>query len=210
MDMTIKSEKRPGIVVDPLQAAQVINKALARGNRDSTPYLVNALKLLGQSPPTIEDIERAQTSWKMFSKEESNFKTTHMQATTTFDRVNLLWNELTRLGKEELHVLAMNKQFIVLAKRRIAVGNVVGIPATPTRDVFLDAFLTNAEYIVLYHNHCVGDCYPSKADKDTTLYWCREGKHWGIEVLDHIIIGDNKWFSMRDAGLLPNLNNQQK
>lgn len=202
--MTINTQERNRIVVDPMGAVKVLNQALVRSNKDATPYLVNALKLLGQTPPTDEAINKAQESWAMFNI-ASILNENAVRVPSTYDRVNLMWNELTRLGKEELHSVAVDKRYIVLAKRKIVEGGVDSIPKVADRDVFMDAIMTKADYVVLYHNHPVGSARPSQPDKRTTRDLCRKGNQLGIQVLDHIIISDTDWYSMRDNGLMPRL-----
>ena len=71
------------------------------------------------------------------------------------------------------------------------------------REVFRFAILQGSAAITLAHNHPSGDCEPSLDDISITKRLCDAGKILGIEVLDHLIIGNigNKgWLSMREAG----------
>lgn len=68
------------------------------------------------------------------------------------------------------------------------------------REVFKEAYLNGAVRVVLVHNHPSGEVIPSKNDIDTTLNLKKVGKLLGIEVIDHIIIGDNKYYSLFENG----------
>ncbi|WP_436239952.1 JAB domain-containing protein [Paenibacillus sp. LjRoot153] len=71
------------------------------------------------------------------------------------------------------------------------------------RDVFKAALLANAASIVLFHNHPSGDPTPSPEDISLTNRLCEVGELLSINVLDHIIIGDNKKFrSLREQGYI--------
>ena len=69
------------------------------------------------------------------------------------------------------------------------------------REVFKPAILANAFEIILVHNHPSGDPTPSKEDVDITKRMSRAGDILGIQVLDHIILGENSHISMRETGL---------
>jgi DNA repair protein RadC len=57
--------------------------------------------------------------------------------------------------------------------------------------------------VIYVHDHPSGDPAPSMEDKDCTNRLCEAGKILGIRVLDHIVIGDDDYFSFADSGLLP-------
>ena len=70
------------------------------------------------------------------------------------------------------------------------------------RETFKAAILANAAAIICGHNHPSGDCQPSKEDRAITARLVEGGKLLGISVLDHVIVGDGKYFSFADEGLL--------
>ena len=71
------------------------------------------------------------------------------------------------------------------------------------REVFKSAILANASSIILLHNHPSGDCQPSEADIDVTKRLIGAGELLGIEVLDHIVIGEQKeYFSFKENEML--------
>ncbi|MEK4244470.1 JAB domain-containing protein [Psychrobacillus sp. FSL K6-2684] len=71
-----------------------------------------------------------------------------------------------------------------------------------TRDVFKTAILTNSKNLYLFHNHPSGNPKPSKEDKDVTYKLIEAGKIIGIDVLDHLVIGESSYYSFKEMDLL--------
>ncbi len=71
-----------------------------------------------------------------------------------------------------------------------------------SRDLFIRAFAHRASHMILLHNHPSGDPSPSQADAETTETIRQAGELLGIPLEDHIIIGDRRYFSFRQEGLL--------
>ena len=69
------------------------------------------------------------------------------------------------------------------------------------REIFKRAVLQNAASIIICHNHPSGDVTPSQEDINTTKRIYEAGKILGIELLDHVIIGDNKYTSLKEKGV---------
>ena len=70
------------------------------------------------------------------------------------------------------------------------------------REVFRGAILHNAASIILCHNHPSGDSAPSREDMKVTERIKQAGKVLGIDLLDHVIIGNGEYTSIREEGLL--------
>ena len=86
-------------------------------------------------------------------------------------------------------------------EEKISEGSVKMSLISP-REIFLQALKHEAVNIILVHNHPSGDPTPSKADEMLTTNVAIAGKQMDIPLLDHIVIGDNCYFSFREAGLL--------
>ena len=83
----------------------------------------------------------------------------------------------------------------------ISKGTIDRTVACP-REIFAEALKCNALKVVILHNHPSGDSTPSKADILTTKRIYDSGELLGIELVDHIIIGDNSYFSLSENNLL--------
>jgi DNA repair protein RadC len=70
------------------------------------------------------------------------------------------------------------------------------------REVFKAAILANAAAVVLVHNHPSGEATASSEDLEITRRLDEAGKILGIEVLDHVIVGDGCWVSLKEKGII--------
>ena len=70
------------------------------------------------------------------------------------------------------------------------------------REVFKPVFLSNSAAFLVAHNHPSGDPSPSMEDRTLTETLAKAGELLGVELLDHIIVGDGETFSFREAGIL--------
>jgi DNA repair protein RadC len=75
-------------------------------------------------------------------------------------------------------------------------------PKIDNKENWRNAVQCSAAAVIFCHNHPSGDPAPSREDRDCTKRLVEAGKLLGIRVLDHVIIGDNDYFSFADAGLL--------
>lgn len=109
----------------------------------------------------------------------------------------LLENEPT----EVVLVLCLSAKLRVIAYHEVSRGSLDATSAHP-REVFKAALLSNAASLVLAHNHPSGDPTPSADDRHCTQRLAAAGRLLGVTVVDHVIVGEGRWFSFRDAGLL--------
>ena len=121
--------------------------------------------------------------------------------TSPEDGVALLMPRLRYESKEHFLVVLLNSKNKVLDVEQISEGSLNSSVVHP-REVFAPAVLHHAAAILTAHNHPSGDPTPSKEDKDLTNTLVQAGKYMGIPVLDHIIIGDAKYFSFKEHSYL--------
>ncbi len=114
----------------------------------------------------------------------------------------LCMEEMRRLPKEVFRVLMLNVKSELIMKEDISVGGINASFSHP-REVFSGAVRRGAYSVILMHNHPSGDPTPSAADIDTTRQLCEAGRILGIQVVDHILIGDGVYSSFREMKLLP-------
>jgi DNA repair protein RadC len=104
------------------------------------------------------------------------------------------------LPYEEFWILLLNKGNKVIKKSRISEGGISGTIVDPKK-IFHVCIENHATSIILGHNHPSGNLDPSEADKKITQQLINAGKLLEIAVLDHIIVGDNSFYSFADSGL---------
>ncbi len=101
--------------------------------------------------------------------------------------------------KERFIELCLDTKNQVIKEDIISIGSLNANIVHP-REVFKTALAESAAHIIVAHNHPSGDPAPSKEDIEITRKLVETGKIMGIEVLDHIIIGEGRHFSMKEAG----------
>ena len=107
--------------------------------------------------------------------------------------------DMRHRNKEIMKLLFLNTKSRFLGENDISVGTVNTTLVSP-REIYLEALRKNAVSVILLHNHPSGDPIPSKEDIMITERVREAGMIIGIELLDHIIIGDNCFGSLRDKG----------
>jgi DNA repair protein RadC len=110
------------------------------------------------------------------------------------DLANLLMGEMNELNQEILKV-------ILLSTKDVFKGSLNTSIVHP-REIFKQAINKNSASIIICHNHPSGDPTPSKEDINITLRIKECGNIIGIQLVDHIIIGNNKFVSLKERGLI--------
>jgi DNA repair protein RadC len=105
---------------------------------------------------------------------------------------------LAHLDREHFVVLLLDTKNRVIASPTISVGTLSSSLLHP-REVFKPAVKASAASVVLVHNHPSGDVRPSAEDRAATRRLLEAGEIFGIEVLDHVIIGE-RYLSMKESG----------
>lgn len=105
--------------------------------------------------------------------------------------------DLRILEKEHMVLVMLDSKCRLISDSILSVGTVNASLITP-REVFAEALKYNAVSVVLLHNHPSGDCTPSRNDILVTRRIAEAGEILGIKVVDHIIIGDNTYISLKE------------
>jgi DNA repair protein RadC len=104
-------------------------------------------------------------------------------------------------AQEVFGILVLNTKNKIVAVHEISRGTLSASIIHP-REVFKPAVLHNAAAIICFHNHPSGDPEPSREDVELTKRLFEAGKIMGIEVLDHIIVGDDRYTSLKERGVM--------
>ena len=123
------------------------------------------------------------------------------QITSSKDVFEIFHPFLSDLNYEEFWILLLNKANKIIGKFSISEGGLTGTVADPAK-IFRKAIENNAVGMILCHNHPSGNIKPSDSDIKLTQKMKEGGKLLDIAVLDHIIIGEEKYFSFADEGLI--------
>ena len=117
------------------------------------------------------------------------------------DVAALLLDYLSLLDREHLVVAMLDTKNRVIGFNTVTIGN-INSAIVSARETFKPALLANATSIILAHNHPSGDPSPSPEDVRVTRELAEAGRLLGIELLDHLVIGDSGYVSLKERGLL--------
>jgi DNA repair protein RadC len=122
------------------------------------------------------------------------------QVRSPSDLANLLIPELAFLEQEHLRVVLLNTKNQVLAAPEVYVGS-LNSSVVRVAELFREAIRQNAAAIIVVHNHPSGDPTPSAEDVQVTRQIVEAGRLLDIEVLDHLVIGHQRFVSLKERGL---------
>ena len=182
---------------------EIIKEAIAEYN--SVPNFINnysvkdILKIKGLGKGTITKLEALWELYNRFSinkKLEKNYIISKPE-----DIYDLVKDDMKYFEQEHFRVLMLNTKNILINIKDIFIG-ASNSSVIETRKVFKEALKYNAKNITICHNHPSGDPNPSKEDVNISLRIKEAGKIIGIDLLDHIIIGDNRFVSLKYKGII--------
>jgi DNA repair protein RadC len=117
------------------------------------------------------------------------------------DGADFVMEELRHLNQEHFVCLFLNTKNQVIHQQTVFIGSLNASIVHP-REIFREAVKRSAASFICAHNHPSGDPAPSQEDIHVTRRLSECGKMIGIELLDHLVIGDRKYVSMKEKGYL--------
>ncbi len=117
------------------------------------------------------------------------------------DAAQIVMEDMKRLRKENFRLVILDTKNQVLGVETVSVGSLNSSIVHP-RELFYHAIRHSAAGIILVHNHPSGDPTPSEEDISVTRRLTEAGTIMGIQVLDHLVIGNPGYFSFREEGLI--------
>lgn len=155
-------------------------------------------KFKGIGPAKAITIAAAMELGRRRKESEPNEKP---KVVTSADCAAIFRPLLSDLQHEEFWILLLNRNNLVIDKMMVSQGGLSGT-VIDVRIILKMALDKLACSIILCHNHPSGNLIPSEADKEITKKIKEAGKHMDIPVLDHLIIGNDSYFSFADEGLI--------
>jgi DNA repair protein RadC len=117
------------------------------------------------------------------------------------DAACLLMDEMKHLDREHFKVILLDSKNSVISVETVSIGTVNASIVHP-REVLKPALVKSATSLILVHNHPTGHTSPSREDILLTRRFEKCGRILGIEIVDHIIIGDGSYESLKEGGYL--------
>jgi len=115
------------------------------------------------------------------------------------DGANYVMDDMRFLSQEHFVAIYLNTKNQVIHRKTVFIGSLNASIVHP-REVFKEAIKRSAASIICAHNHPSGDPTPSREDIEVTRRLAECGRIIGIELLDHLIIGDQKFISLKEKG----------
>ena len=113
------------------------------------------------------------------------------------DEVYESFKKLENCDRERFYSVLLDVKNRVIGVEMVSQGSLEGAPVHP-REVYKTALLASAASVIFVHSHPSGDPEPSVSDREVTKTLKEAGELMGIEVLDHVIIGRDKYYSFAD------------
>jgi len=117
------------------------------------------------------------------------------------DVYTLMYPKMREQKKEKFITLCLDTKNQILREEVVSIGSLNASIVHP-REVFKSALMESSASVIMVHNHPSGDPSPSREDIMVTEKMVEGGKLLGIDVLDHIIIGEGRYVSLKDEGFV--------
>lgn len=202
-----------------LSDAELIAILLGSGSREETAVELSK-RILQQASNNLNELGKKDLKWLMKFKGIGEAKAISIAAAlelgkrrkategvlrksikSSQDAYSEIAAELNDLPHEEFWILILDRSNKVKSKLHISKGGVSGTLAD-AKMIFKPAIEQLASSIILCHNHPSGNLKASHADIQLTKKLVAAGKNLDISILDHIIVGNNAYFSLADEGLM--------
>ena len=132
---------------------------------------------------------------------EIYFSNTSYSCSEAVAQCEIVDKELKNADREKFICIHFNIKNHIISYEVVSMGSLTSSIVHP-REVFKAAILANAASVVFLHNHPSGSTEPSLDDIEITNRLCKAGAILGINVLDHLIIGYNEFYSFRQQNLI--------
>ncbi len=211
-------ERLQKVGVDNLSTQELLALIIEKGGRGQTVLTLaqNLLAHFGNlqniKNASIEELKKVkgigfatackiQAAFKLGEKAELHIPKFGEKIKKPETVFNLLKNEIGNKMKENFYILSLTTRNNLISVDKVSTGTLSASLAHP-REVFLPAIKNSASTVIIVHNHPSGDTQPSEDDLEITKRLVEAGKILGIDVVDHIIVAKDNYFSFKDKGLL--------
>ncbi len=123
------------------------------------------------------------------------------QITSPRDAAHYLMPEYSARPVEQFGLLMLDTRHRVLRASVLTIGT-LDCAAVQPREIFRHALLASAAAVVMFHNHPSGDPQPSGEDIELTRRVAAAGELMGVRVVDHVVLGDGRYCSLKESGYL--------
>ncbi|WP_186668803.1 DNA repair protein RadC [Sporosarcina sp. BP05] len=187
------------VLIGPSSTPEITGRLAGRGLRTLVEMTVSELEEEGMTHNEALKVH----SGMLLAKKVRNVGKNESRYTirSPEDAASYMMAEMTSLTQEHFVVLYLNVKNEVLHKKTIFIGSLNSSIVHP-REVYKEAVKHSSASIICLHNHPSGTVDPSPEDVDVTKRLAEAGSVMGVELLDHLIIGDHKFLSLKEKGYM--------
>lgn len=175
--------------------AELCGRLSAKGLKELEKLSVSELQELGL---TKNQCVRLQAAF-VFARKWADFQVRKTSIKSSKAAYEYLAGKLAHLTQEHFYLLCLDTKNHILHERTVFVGSLNATVVHP-RELFREAIKYSAASIIVGHNHPSGDPTPSKEDIEVTKRLREVGRLVGIELLDHLVIGQGCYTSLKERG----------
>ena len=205
-------EKLEKIGVENLSDSELLCILLRTGNKNESVNelsnrilkesngLINLMNMSLHRLTSIKGIKLSKASILLsaleIGKRSLNYNREKLKMNNTLDIFNYFKNDFINERKEHFYVLLFDQKMNFFKVKELFKGTVSEVEVH-IREVFKEAIIESASFIIVMHNHPSGDTTPSKEDIDITNKLIEASKILNIKFIDHIIISSERFYSFR-------------
>ncbi len=187
------------VLIGPSSTPEITGRLASRGIRSLVEMTVAELEKEGMTHNEALKVHSGMLLAKKVRNAGKNEKRYTIRSPE--DVASYLMVEMTSLTQEHFVVLYLNVKNDVLHKKTIFIGSLNSSIVHP-REVYKEAVKHSAASIICAHNHPSGQPNPSQEDIEVTKKLAEAGSMMGVGLLDHIIIGDHQFISLKEKGYM--------
>jgi len=199
----------PSVLSDSELLAVILQKGTAKDNAvDMSNKLLSKYPIEKLSEMTLIELQEIDgigpakamqiVALFEFNKRHSFSKVEAKPIKTAKDVYDYCHPKLNGADKEHFMILHLNTRNRIIKDEIVSIGTLNSFIIHP-REVFKSAIKESSNAIILVHNHPSGDTEPSEEDNEITKLLFKAGELLSIKVLDHVIIGNDKYYSYKDS-----------
>jgi len=202
---------------ESLSNAELLGIILRTGSREEnvvnlcsrilTEYSIKQLSLANVSRLTqVHGVGKAKAAqiaavFELARRLETFVEEPKRKVSSPKDVYTLMYPKMREQKKEKFITLCLDTKNQILKEEVVSIGSLNASIVHP-REVFKSALMESSASVIMVHNHPSGDPSPSREDIMVTEKMVEGGKLLGIDVLDHIIIGEGRYVSLKDEGFV--------
>src|SRR5699024_1778213 len=186
------------VILGPYAKQEVVHELSNKKIKDLSEMTLEEMKQIGLTKNQALTLYSSMLMIKRYIVEER--EKGHIISSPE-DAANYVMNDMRNLNQEHLVAFFLNTKNEIIYRNTIFMGSLNASIVHP-REIFREAIKRSSASVIVCHNHPSGSPRPSQEDIHVTRRLVESGKIVGIELLDHLVIGDRKFVSLKEKGYI--------